>query len=1544
MNKKRKITLGLLSVSCVACMVGGLAACGELPEEKPEGNYTFENSVAKTDTDVTLDGNLSESFWNETEPYYSRWEVTPGYFVNVTVKTHFGEKGVYFAVDVDDNNVNFNAERKTTQNSGLEIMFAPEDCTNIEGEAFRYSITAGGQTGFHRYVNGYYATAWNYEKGNNPRSITVLKGGEIGTEECTGYRSEVFLPNAVFGGEAPQKIRTYFALICTFSSSTDSQRVWTDMNGLQIGSEWKNPQTWFLFEESGFVCNKVILNSSEHGTVTSDYGYTLPNMKSHITIKPDAGYRISAVTANGKSIIDKLEQQEDGSFTYAFIGNGQDVEVAAEFVKVPDISHTVSGEIFAAEFEDAPNAQALYEAIESIKISVVGLEYDVDYRLEGDKIVYSATAPEGSYTLRIRSVKGYNLYDEEIDLTSDRNDLNITIGELGWKGIWNITLNDASATSNSGYGTHISMYESDDLYTDTFMFGAKLDMQYDKGNVVTEIGFRFSNDWLLMVSLEYWGGMSVKIRYIDEQNVDQKNNVAYLDPNSEGAAFGDQLKENGGYLIVAVQGKEVKVYLYNGEGFDMAYSCSIDELDGLRLEKVGMRKNDDTLDRVFRVSDAVIRTNETEVQKFLASLNTKLTVDDSQANGLTDLTGTDGQYRYGDTVTISFKTASAAVVTVKHNGVVLTPQKEDWQNGKATYTYTFKANLYNELTITVLMPYTLNGTISAENFTDAPDAAALAKTVKEVVLISQTGEFKGTCALNGGQLTYTLEAPEGDYALLVIRQDGSWLAIGDLTLDGNATKNLTLSEKALEGKLSLAVNDASVSKNSGYGTHTNMYMGVAPLGTDTFVFGARVDFAFDRGNAAVEFGFRFQGKLFVVAIQHFDGYTIRLRCEEEGFKIDSTAKFTEGQIAAFKDNGGYIFIAFAGKTVTVYLSDGVQYTQVASVEIDLLGSAVHLTEIGVRTTDNMVAGRVLNVSGATVYTNETDIAKLVSEIFPAAAVNVTGADDVADLTGADGQYKYGETVTVSFSAPKENLISVTLNGKALAPQSKNENGSNFEYIYTFSACLKNELAVLVTAPASVSGTVTLRKLGQSVPADGATLTFTNTANEQDVHTVSVDNSEYTIALFGGTYRVTVSGTGFEGYKEATVTIDGDISNLPIVFDYQAILSVKNGDGNAIAGVSYDYWDFDPADGYHGSVTIPNPHWSNAQFRGSYTGDFVYGIRLNNIVDTNMSRQKLRTVFGDGKILEVNAYSQDGSWKIQLSSDTNVLPANRIVYTLTEDEAAKIANGGIKLQVARVDSKLCVLVDGKIVDVSTLPLGYESNGSNATATLIFGMRSCNPATEQTFRYMLSTDVDSISNELVKTYSVEDKTVNDSTTEINIEEGNYAWTGKLTSDTFIFGGDFGISSTEYSAEAILYFNGTDHNTPYVNDTNRSQCIRVQIQCFSGTYKVGFQILGCAGVSGWTQYTISDSEFDSYKTSGGKIVFTVEGTAVKLYLWNGTQFEVVCEKSGIDGMSAWRLTSVGIKKNDTDDSFTFTNGHIRTNDIDVGTLAQTFTQEHE
>lgn len=252
MKNGKKIFAAAASAACAVTFAGCSGSVGYV--SKP---YVYTNPdrtlTLETDVGITLDGVLSESFWQEKED--SQWlsfRHPTRADTGVKMTSWIGEKGVYFAFDVDDPLTFVNPEKDVWNNSGMEIYVSDASAAAMQkgdGHAYEIDFMADGiSTRIDKqWPNG-------NGKGSWPGYVThaaMPKGGPINTADCTGYVIEAFIPNIIFGmDEAPEEVCAYVVpILC--SSYESSDREWWNYCGEKLGCGWMSPNTWYRFTADG---------------------------------------------------------------------------------------------------------------------------------------------------------------------------------------------------------------------------------------------------------------------------------------------------------------------------------------------------------------------------------------------------------------------------------------------------------------------------------------------------------------------------------------------------------------------------------------------------------------------------------------------------------------------------------------------------------------------------------------------------------------------------------------------------------------------------------------------------------------------------------------------------------------------------------------------------------------------------------------------------------------------------------------------------------------------------------------------------------------------------------------------------------------------------------------------------------------------------------------------------------------------------------------------------------------------------------------------
>ncbi len=337
----------------LACLLIGTtaAACGndDHPEYSfPEYGYTNPGETAiDTDEEVTLDGSLDESFWGEKRWFESYLESRPD--VTLRVTSHFGEKGVYFAFDVNDPEVYAVPERNTWYNSAVELYVSTADGADnlANGDAYEADVDASGRTSIRKWSRqGVGAYGFN----NWPTKMygeVVTKNGAVNTAECTGYTVEMFIPWEGLGGERQEFLYVNPALIRMSSDNpVDQDRIWYNFGMEERGAAWGSAGTWWVFDENGLDALDVTTSVSGAGSLNAR-SYVVAGDDYTFMIEPEAGNYLKSLVINGVDVTDNIRHNyAAGTASYTATNVSDALSIEAEFTPFA-ASRTVTGTVTA---------------------------------------------------------------------------------------------------------------------------------------------------------------------------------------------------------------------------------------------------------------------------------------------------------------------------------------------------------------------------------------------------------------------------------------------------------------------------------------------------------------------------------------------------------------------------------------------------------------------------------------------------------------------------------------------------------------------------------------------------------------------------------------------------------------------------------------------------------------------------------------------------------------------------------------------------------------------------------------------------------------------------------------------------------------------------------------------------------------------------------------------------------------------------------------------------------------------------------------------
>ena len=161
-------------------------------------SYTFINpdpARAETDAGMKIDGVFDEAVYSQNTWTYLH-NANGGNTVDIAITSYFGEKGIYFAYEVRESTpIYVNMARASWMNSCIEMYLVPSSVEKMPSEnIFEIDLLPTGYLLFKRpnAAGGWSDVSTTHDKmaylGAKPF------GGEVNTDECTGYDLELFIP------------------------------------------------------------------------------------------------------------------------------------------------------------------------------------------------------------------------------------------------------------------------------------------------------------------------------------------------------------------------------------------------------------------------------------------------------------------------------------------------------------------------------------------------------------------------------------------------------------------------------------------------------------------------------------------------------------------------------------------------------------------------------------------------------------------------------------------------------------------------------------------------------------------------------------------------------------------------------------------------------------------------------------------------------------------------------------------------------------------------------------------------------------------------------------------------------------------------------------------------------------------------------------------------------------------------------------------------------------------------------------------------------
>ncbi len=330
------------ALACIGALALCLAGCSNIVKD-PKPYPAPTKRVAELDADMTMDGKFEEARWQSVRWLNGVDKINDKQSADINFTTSYGEKGVYFAMKVEEHGTNIwvNPERASYMNSCIEMYMGPCEDAN-EHRMFEFDFMADGS-----YTSKFRYSDWTEVKA--PANILPIVasetiGGEVNTPECTGYTVEGFFPFAYldfvgYDVSDPQNMVLGIAPVHIFSfnylgTNKDADRLWSEWPKAYLPNfnMW-NPSSFFRFGKNGLISHKIIVNKtgSGMGTVREKSGldYVLSGIDTTFVVETINNAEVKSLTVNGVDYMAKLSKVQ-GEYRFLVEKPTQDIVIDIE--------------------------------------------------------------------------------------------------------------------------------------------------------------------------------------------------------------------------------------------------------------------------------------------------------------------------------------------------------------------------------------------------------------------------------------------------------------------------------------------------------------------------------------------------------------------------------------------------------------------------------------------------------------------------------------------------------------------------------------------------------------------------------------------------------------------------------------------------------------------------------------------------------------------------------------------------------------------------------------------------------------------------------------------------------------------------------------------------------------------------------------------------------------------------------------------------------------------------------------------------------------
>ena len=1037
-----------------------------------------ESKQATPDANVTIDGALDEDFWEEQKWLTNTYLDGSG---NKTIQStaSFGKNGLYFGVTLEDQAV-YNDD-----DGVLQVYFASEEYSSVADGLYRFSFAAGGTAALTKYTESGNFESVTPDDESMPQTA-MQRNGAV-------YNAEIFLPYALFGNTIDS---VWFNAAVPVSGSDE----WYNFAENEIGGDPLTVNTWWPMNASGLHAYDISIESGEGGQISTTRDYLLPGEKVVFTFNVEDGHYIKALTLNGIDVLGDV-REGGGVITYTSPAMNKGIVLKAEFGQMFTVSGTIHYDGAVSEDMNA-----------DLSLSLSNDNAAVAVAFDGTNGTFTAEAPAGEYTLTLTSAaEGYVIWSETITVEADKT-VDINVGKYEWGEHRIIQLGDSTVTVPRGSGEGEAPVFEGKLNTNKFAFSAFFSIgggsYMDEQQSVTGLYFRFdnSNIWL-NIQLLNWNNTNLTIK-------DSKAGTGDINLSEAARALE---KANGGiYITIFVDGDTVSLWADDGSGtFIKLKEYTVSGLKDARLIEVA-QYSDGSIDaeRPFDLKDIRIACNAATMAEVYPEIKMQAEYNAEQVT----VTGLEGTYAYGDTVTFTAEPQEGYVLIVTYNGQELVAGEGN--------TYTFTASAMDKITI---FAYNANesasGTITLKNDLDLSGLT---------LMLTGDGE-PITATVQDGNTVALSDVALGAYSVS-LTVSGVQIPVGNIEIY-EASLAAELSVGNISGGSEYAEIDTGAGKvafkDDLNAESLNLYTVTGLSLTDTIYL--RSVWQLSKRTLTAENG-KESAPGFIITV---GGKSFNIRLLNSGRRqiqlwSGSTWQSNNGNVF---ESDSYYYQQMMGEGLPVIIELNPKTGEYA-VYLQTADSIVELTSNTMPgITNATITGFTVSswASGAFTFSDIEFIDGLDS-YYNNVKAEITCDDDQVNFSGADGTYAYADMIEFTVTAKEGYIItSVTYNGETLDLSADG----------TYSVICSG-IAAKIVVESEEDLTVGLNgaiKYGGSVNTEfnqDVNMTLMAEDGTSALVTFDKESGNYTAKVLPGEYTLTLTSAA-EGYViwSETITVEAD---------------------------------------------------------------------------------------------------------------------------------------------------------------------------------------------------------------------------------------------------------------------------------------------------------------------------------------------------------------------------------------------------------------------